>query len=192
MNNVLVLDTETGGLYPDINSLLEVALSPLEGGFPDFESLVYDPTGITYVQALEVNKIKREDISSFPHINDVAVELTAYLEAFAADQGIAVKDIQIAGHNVGTFDAPFMRRMFDRGLPWSHRYIDTASLLWAAAEVGLIPKKPEGMSLSSFGFTVLGATRDGEGRGRHSAMGDVMATKRMLVRLLNLFARSNG
>ena len=90
--------------------------------------------------------------------------------------------ITLAGHNVG-FDIKFTRQLFESrnynfDKYFSHRSIDTSSILFYLYFSGKLDSKIVGSSEAFDYFNI-------EVRGRHTALGDAIATAKLFNKLLS-------
>jgi len=190
------LDTETGGLDPLENNLLEVAVySPTVGedSFYVWEGhLSVDP------RAMEVNGIDLEtvrDVGLSPR--QAVTRLTDFFMPM-----LVTHRVQILGSNIG-FDVGFLRRLYACARQdWSeedgrcstkppsipqyltYRTLDTGVLLWAAKQAGLLP---EDLPLKTDAALEFFCIQPEEGEARHRALGDakmIFELHQELVRLL--------
>jgi len=178
---ILFIDTETGGLDPKQHSLLSVGL------------VVWSPAGIKASQeillkekvfridhyALKVNKI---DLTEHAAKAQTHAEGIRTLQNFV-QQNFSGKGIVLAGHNVG-FDVGFVKQWFDEerlefSSLFSHRSIDTHSILSALYLSGLIPEKVTD-SNKAFDYFKIEVER------RHTALSDALATALLFGKLLDL------
>jgi len=195
-DRLLIFDTETGGLDPDRNSLLEIGgvvwqRNP-EGGpgliLGKFRYAVRDPEGITEPEALAINKIDMKTHKGLPmwhvvkmiedFINTVYYENGAYKPE--ADFGVV-----LGGHNAATFDVPFLKRLYlgadltvagrdsDYEKMYSHRVLDTCGIVRYLVLAGVLPLK--GAS-SKEAFEYYGIYP----KNAHSALADAEATAKLL------------
>lgn len=164
--DAFVIDTETTGLDPAKARIVEIGALPLKGGRLDEKSalrwLVHPGEPIPPV-ATKIHKIDDAMVASAPGFAAVWPDLAA-----------AISGSILVGHTLG-FDLAVLKRECQRaGLPWAvPRTLDTCLL----AEV---------VEPNLGGFTIehlaswLGVTIDG----RHSALGDAVATGRIFLALL--------
>ena len=179
MKNVLVIDTETGGLDPDVNAIFSVALVTQRSSI---ELKIRDLGGVADAEALQVNKISVAAHNENALSPGIAVNrIHAWLDIFAGED---LKDWTIAGHNVG-FDLAFMARLYRIAqvpLPRifrPYKVVDTSTLMWALRTKGLLP---EGLKSADAAFAYFGI----EVSGRHTALGDAQATYTLLTELLKV------
>ena len=174
-HNIIVIDTETGGLDPDTDTILQVALVASE----DRELVVNvrDDTGQRHPDAMAVHKIDWEDhVKTALSPQDAADAILFFLEGLNLE-GRPV----FAGHNVG-FDVAFIRRLFRLGcrpspVSW-HRTLDTHTMLFEGYFRGVLPASA---CSSSGAFTHFGIPVED----RHSALGDARATRGLLWTLMH-------
>ena len=185
-SRILVLDTETGGLNPDQHSLLSIGLVSWDQRhqrelFVAEPQLRFDPRSME-VNGIDLDWIRREGLHP--------LRACEALEAFI-DEIEAPRPFLIAGHNI-SFDLAFIRRLYrvaQRPLPsaFSHRSIDTHTLLWALAAVGRLPKEACSSDGAFRHFDVAPPQEL-----RHTALGDAVATRALLERLLDELAMSGS
>lgn len=184
-SRLLFIDTETGGLDPENHSLLSVAMVVWENMeiIDSQELLINDGILSVTNEALEINKIdieehKRLAISSSQAIEKIYTFINLH---FPKD-----KKVTVAGHNV-QFDISFLKILFiqnkrDFSTLFSHRIIDTSSILYYLYLAGHIKKKAVSSDEAFELFKI-------KVEGRHTALGDAMATAKLFNRLLDLIKR---
>jgi DNA polymerase III subunit epsilon len=184
---LLLIDTETGGLDPNVHSILSVAALVLnyDGQVIDeYYSLVNEAEEgfITATEeALTINGLTRKkcwDEGLTPAA--IVRELLAVLKSHDMEEGIT-----LVGHNVG-FDRGFLKRLFDKahaadvfGDVFSHRMICTqsgAGLLDQAGVIRLTSTSLDGVC-KFFGITL-------DRSNGHHAMTDAKATAEVFRRLM--------
>ena len=188
---VLIIDTEASGLDPLYHSILSIGLCPLSDSLSSqefnilsknqeigLEIFVDEPCINTDPQAMAIHGITLEELAEkgLSPLN-ACLRFEDYLNQHF-DQSVL-----LAGHNIN-FDLAFMKRLYrlaQRSWPKqiSHRTIDTHSLLWALAYANHIPKN----ACSSDGAFEFFDCAPPEAL-RHSALGDAVATKTLLVKIL--------
>jgi DNA polymerase-3 subunit epsilon len=190
MTKLLVIDTETGGVDPDRHSILSLAAVVWEDGeiHGEVEILVAERDLVVTARALEINRI---DLVAHSRQAIAPREALALLQEFVAkhyrQELAAGEQVVIAGHNVG-FDVGFLKRLCriagaEFPSAFSHRVLDTASVLRFLSLAGLLPAAAVA---SSGAFDYLGISIQAEKR--HSALGDARATAELLTRLVELVA----
>ena len=198
-DRLLIIDTETGGLDPDDDAILEIAGlvwqripgGPISGGagkvLGSFRYAVSDPTGDVSDSALAINgidmathkgqnpKIVMGGIRDF--IEQVYYENGEYHPA--DDFGVV-----LGGHNT-QFDVGFLKRLFllsgltvkgqgsDYEKMFSHRLLDTCGIVRYLILSGVLPLK--GAS-SREAFEYYGVYPEAA----HSALADAEATAKLL------------
>ena len=180
--NLIFLDTETGGLNPFRHSLLQVGMvAYVDGqikGFVELEvsELNYNTTD----EALKVNKLDINDLRK----NGVKKELI--LERIIEFKNKYFGEIEkpvLAGHNI-SFDRCFIWKLFDDCdldilNHFSHRSLDTMSILWALYDIGKIPKEACS-SEGAFKFFDIKVEK------RHTALADAVATVQLYMKLTEM------
>ena len=181
-DRLLFIDTETGGLDPDRHSLLSLAMVVWEDReiIDSQEILINDGILSVTEEALSVNRIDidQHKLTAIPP--SLAIE---EILQFTGKHFHGEEKITLAGHNVH-FDISFLRSFFsgnnrDFSLYFSHRIIDTSSILHYLFLAGHIKQKAIS---SDDAFDLLGI----EVSGRHTAIGDAIATALLFTRLLLL------
>ena len=179
-NQVVVIDTETGGLNPYEHSILSIGLTSWDQSHKR-EIFVLEDTLCTHPRSMEINRIDIEWIKTHGVSPEVACD---QIEAFISQLKVP-RPLLFAGHNL-SFDLAFLRRLYrhaNRSLPsdFSHRSIDTHSLLWSLVAVGTCP--PE-VCTSDGAFNYFNVSPPEHLR--HTAMGDALATRDLLEKILHL------
>jgi len=180
--NIVFIDTETGGLDPRCHSLLSIGLVLWEDSTitRTKEILINDGKLNVTDAALAINKI---DLNSHKiHAVDQKKAIQEIL-LFIEWTGNQKEKITLAGHNVG-FDISFTRHLFesqDYNFEdyFSHRSIDTSSILHYLYFAGKIETKIVGSTEAFKHFEI-------EVRGRHTALGDAIATAELFTRMIKL------
>ncbi len=181
MNKLLFIDTETGGLNPDQHSLLSLGMVVWEDKkvIDSVEILINDGKLAVTEEALAINKIdldvhKRMALSS----SEAQAEVISFIGRHFPQHG----KITLAGHNVH-FDVSFLKVSFaannkDFNSYFSHRIIDTSSILYYLFLAGQIKRKAIS---SDDAFDLF----DIKVEGRHTALGDAIATAKLFNKLLH-------
>ena len=181
-DKLLFIDTETGGMNPNEHSLLSLAMVIWEDMkiIDSQELLINDGVLSVTEEALSINRIDIEKHKQSAIPSSQAIELIfLFISKHFSDQ----KKITLAGHNVH-FDADFLRTFLSRNNKnfnefFSHRIVDTSSILYYLYLAGNI--KHRAIS-SDEAFELFGI----EVEGRHTAIGDAIATARLFTILLSL------
>ena len=180
LDNVVVLDTETGGLDPLHHSLMTIGLVSGDGQLR-LDLTVAEETIVADPRALKVNRLDPEKVARDGISPTAACDaIDAYLSRVHPDGRPMV-----CGHNVA-FDLAFMRRLYTmagRALPacFSHRTLDTHTLMWSLIAVGKLPTSVVGSDAAFAHFDIAPPDEL-----RHTALGDAVATRTLLERLLAL------
>src|SRR5690606_30430214 len=181
-NKILFIDTETGGLDPLEHSLLSVAFAVWDNGkiTTSKEFLINDGVLNVTSKALEINGINIIEHSRIALKSKYAIsEIKNFLnQNFEFDEKII-----LCGHNI-LFDINFFKNFWNKNegnynKRFSHRYVDTASILFF---LSITNKLPENSNSSQNAFDLFGISIDK----RHSALGDVLGTAELFNRLIEL------
>lgn len=169
---LLFTDTETGGLNPQTDALLEVAFVVWEDGMELARKSWKVKTGYKswHWSALEINNITIKEHNKTAVDRDVAAfEIMEFL-----DEWFPENKATLAGHNV-SFDRDFIKVLIEENTDHSfetfvsHRLLDTMSILnFLVAN----HKLPDDVLSSDGAFKHFGIVVEN----RHTAMGDVDAT----------------
>lgn len=182
MNKLLVIDVETTGLDPQRHSILSLGLVVVESQFvTQSKEILIKSYGEIDPKAMEVNKIDMEQ----HHKNalapyDAVLELLRFLE-----ENFDIweeKKIVLAGHNV-SFDISFLKQLMQRANVdfskfFSHRSIDIHSIayfLYMAGELEQDEVTSDGL-IKKYKIEV---------DGRHTALGDAMASASVLCNMVD-------
>jgi DNA polymerase III subunit epsilon len=182
-----VIDTETSGLDPQVHSLLTIGVVVLD--LPSgvivakTQIAVKEDLIVLDKEAMAVNRIDMtthgEDALTPTQAADV---LSRFLTRHFGGRGL----IRFAGHNTA-FDLAFLQRLWRLAgpqaprWPFDFRVLDTVSLGYA--DILADPDRPNDSPsldrmLHKFGITM-------EDSARHTAIGDALATARLLTELVN-------
>jgi DNA polymerase III subunit epsilon len=180
-DRLLFIDTETGGLDPRKHSLLSLAMVIWEDNeiIDSQEILINDGILSVTKEALSINKIDIEKHKQSAISSSQAIEkMLLFIGKHFPGKG----KITLAGHNVH-FDADFLRAFFsannrDFSKYFSHRIIDTSSILYYLYLAGKIKQKAIS---SDEAFALF----DIKVEGRHTALGDAIATAKLFTKLLS-------
>jgi len=186
-DKILFIDTETGGIDPASHSLLSLALvvwKELEVR-ASIEILVNDGVLNVTEKALEINGInlgehKKKAVSPVLALQQFDQFLDIH---FSRDEKII-----LGGHNIN-FDVNFLNAFLTRNgynfqQRFSHRFVDTSSILFYLYLTGKIKRK---LTASQDAFDYFGITVPG----RHTALGDVFATAQLFSKLVSILYRES-
>ena len=186
-NTFLVIDTETGGLNCDKNSILSIAgviWQPRGEISKLFDFYIKEPVMNVEERALKINKIDLKDVSEhgLTPIEAVGTIKRALNARFGPDR----RPIQLVGHNVA-FDLGFIRRLYrlaghDMSLDFRDRALDSCSIL----QFLMISGKIKGFRASADVLFESAGVKIAE-KDRHTAFGDAFATAKSLDILLDKF-----
>jgi DNA polymerase-3 subunit epsilon len=187
-DKILFIDTETGGTDPASNSLLSLGLvvwKELEIR-ASLEILIDDGILNVTEKALEINRIDLEEHRKRAVSPAVAIR---QMDKFINSHFPKDEKIVLGGHNVN-FDVNFLNAFLSRNgynvqQRFSHRYVDTSAILFYLFLTGKIKRKLTASqdALDYFGIAV---------QGRHTAMGDAVATAQLFSRLVRILYREPG
>ncbi len=190
---LLIIDTETGGLDPQLHSILSLGAVIWEDGFihPDvFEVYIKEPVLHLTEGAMKVNKITLEKIFSEGLTpSDAILKFIEFVSKHDLKQNIS-----LGGQNI-SFDIGFTKRLwlqydFSRpGKPafipyeqmFSHRTIDILSITRFLMLAGRIKSESAGLD-SICKYFDIPYTKDE----RHTALGDALLTAKVLTRLMEM------
>lgn len=190
MQRLLFLDTETGGLDPQKYSLLSIGVAVWDRR----EGIIFKknlcPLTRNYIispEAQAINHFSVDDYSreDFFTREEIADEFRKIKEEFFPDY----KTLPLAGHNI-QFDDSFLRVLFkDTACRYedlfSYRLVDTYSVLQVLIHCGKIPAS---VSNSDRAFEYFGIKVNG----RHTALGDAVATAELYDKLVSFIDRSSA
>lgn len=184
-DKILFIDTETGGIDPASNSLLSLALVVWKESAikASMEILINDGVLNVTQKALEINGIDLEEHKKKAVTPAIAIEkLNAFLKQHFQDD----EKITLGGHNI-TFDVNFLNTFLTRNgysfqHRFSHRFVDTATILFYLYLTGKLKNK---ITSSQDAFEYFGIPVEG----RHTALGDVVATAQLFSRLVSILYR---
>ncbi|HTI94646.1 MAG TPA: 3'-5' exonuclease [Puia sp.] len=184
-DKILFIDTETGGTDPARHSLLSLALviwQELEVR-ASIEILVNDGVLNVTERALEINGINLSEHKKKALSPALALQqFDEFLEIhFSRDEKII-----LGGHNIN-FDVNFLNAFLTRNgnsfqQRFSHRFVDTSSILFYLYLTGKIKRK---LTASQDAFDYFGITVPG----RHTALGDAFATAQLFSKLVSVLYR---
>lgn len=120
MKKLLVIDTETGGLDPDKNSLLSLGAVVYHDGaiVDEFYSLVHEPEFLAEESALKVNNLTREQVE---RDGESPAQVVAALENMLLRHDMRSR-VTLVAHNA-PFDLPFLKRLYRLACKdWAKRF----------------------------------------------------------------------
>jgi len=186
-NHFLVVDTETGGLDPEKNSILSIAgvlWEPKTKINKVFDLYIKEDDINVEEAALKVNKINLAMINEvgLSPLEAVRTIRTTLNSSFGPDRS----PIQLVGHNV-SFDVGFIKRLYrlageDFSQDFRDRAIDTCSILHFLIISGKIKSNRASADVL---FEAAGVFIPEEER--HTAMGDALATAFSIDKFLDKF-----
>ncbi|MCR4317602.1 MAG: 3'-5' exonuclease [Planctomycetes bacterium] len=185
LRRVAFIDCETGGLDPEKHSLLSVGIVlALPEGFQKFEIGIRHAEYYVQADALKVNGINliEHEKSSVPP--KAAVEK---IIEFCSAHLLTDDRWLICGHNIH-FDVGFLKPFFhsvgvDFEKYFSHRMIDTSSILRFLYFAGVLDADVSSSNKAFDHFKI-------EVEGRHTALGDALATCELFLKLTEVVVGS--
>jgi DNA polymerase-3 subunit epsilon len=184
-DRILFIDTETGGIDPASNSLLSLGLvvwKELEVK-ASLEILIDDGILNVTEKALEINQIDLGEHRKKAVSPAVAIQ---QMDKFVNSHFPKEEKIVLGGHNI-SFDVNFLNAFLTRNgynfqQRFSHRHVDTSGILFYLYLTGKIKRKLTASqdALDYFGIAV---------QGRHTALGDAVATAQLFSRLVGILYR---
>jgi len=178
--DLVVVDVETTGTNPFQHQIVSLAMVPLDPNKPPLEVFIATKDPVWHETAARFFEPTRRQWEAEAVQPDEACRVVH--EYLAKQYGRTVTPV---GHNIG-FDVAFLRQLAYRGgldeLPlMSHRALDTHTLLYWSYMRGLVPKKAV---TSSGAFEHFGIELSDQRR--HTAIGDALATRDLILKLLEL------
>ncbi|HEY4064439.1 MAG TPA: 3'-5' exonuclease [Puia sp.] len=186
-DKILFIDTETGGIDAATNSLLSLALVVWKETEirASMEILINDGVLNVTAKAMEINGIDLEEHKKNAVTPAIAVQ---QFDAFLKEHFQEGEKIVLGGHNI-TFDVNFLNTFLTRNgynfqKRFSHRFVDTATVLFYLYLTGKIKKK---IVSSQDAFDYFGIIVEG----RHTALGDAVATAQLFSQLVRILYRGS-
>lgn len=183
---LLFLDTETGGLDPFKDSLLQVGLvAYIDGKIADkkFISIKQESYSVT-AEALKYNKLDlyKDVYENGCKPREALDEVIDFIQRNFNDRPILV------GHNV-SLDKYFLKQLFNKqnesiDKHINHRMIDTMSLLWGLHIANRIPKEACSSDGAFKYFNI-------EVKNRHNALDDCTATVKLYEELIQMIKQED-
>lgn len=182
-----MVDTETGGLSCEKNSILSFAgviWEPKGEITKLFDFYIKEPVINVEEKALKINKIDLKDV--YEHGLTPLEAVIHIKKALDARFGPDRRPIQLVGHNV-SFDLGFIRRLYrlakhDFSADFRDRALDTCSIL----QFLMISGKVKGFRASADLLFESAGVEISE-KHRHTALGDALATAMSLNVLISKY-----
>lgn len=187
MRDLLFIDTETGGLFPQTDALLSIGLAKWsDGHIVETREILVQPDHLNVSpSALAVNRINMaKHIKHALSRRDAAELLVRTVNEwfhYAQDK------VVLAGHNVA-FDVNFTRPLLGKVWPrvFLHRTVDTSALLQYLSHAQRMPDLQSlDQALKYFNIEI-------ESSKRHTALGDAVATAQLYDALLLAVSKVSG
>lgn len=181
VDRYVFVDTETGGTNPEKHSLLSIGVCIWDLNIGIMDKIEFFIKNEEYVVTKHAQEMNGFDVASHELIAMPQKEVINTLLDFCGryfPEGVA---IPLVGHNI-QFDVSFLKKMFeDNGRSFnqyfSHRYIDTYSVFKTFVLAGIIEQN---LNSSADAFSYFNIKVNG----RHSALGDCIATVELYEQLL--------
>jgi len=180
VRKLLVIDTETGGLDANTNSLISLAAIVYNDGVEEaqFHEIIYDRDGVLDEDALKLNGFTWNQIVQFGENPPSAVQR---LRSFLMRHEMYGK-ITLAGHNL-PFDVAFLKRLYRLAGDkfddqFYHGGLDTKSIALALEQAGRITIASSSLKDVATAYGVL-PWRE------HDALADARATARVLKLMID-------
>lgn len=178
--HLVVVDIETSGTNPFMHEALALAFVPVGANIPpasfyvSHESIVWSDFARRNFENFQ-RTWRQEAVSA----RRTCEAIEQYLQRHFGDATVT-----LVGHNIG-FDVAFLRKLAFQGgrdqlAGVSHRAVDTHTLLYVLAMQGLIPYEAV-TSDGAFRYFNIEIAAEA----RHTAMGDALATRELLIRILD-------
>lgn len=185
MESIVFIDTETGGTNPQKHSLLSVGLvawNQKDGIVATREIFIKSKEYIFTKEAKKLNKFDQEQHETIAISHRAAIK---EIRDFCISNTAKTKEIQVAGHNI-QFDVAFLKKMFEEqnrsyNSLFSHRMIDTFSILKYLKDAGKIDVDQISSAKAFKLFNIMV-------NGRHSALGDAVATAKLYEALIKVIS----
>lgn len=192
LSKVIYIDTETTGLSPVENGLIEVACIVEENGKVKdrFECLINPDTYQCKVvvvsdEALEINGRTFKEMATFPDSEDQFKRFIKFLNKHI-DPYNKVDKFKVAGYNVG-FDIGFIKAWFHDnghtfyGSYFYHKDLDVFALVKHLTFAGCIDTEDEKLGTICKHFGIK--------HNPHEAMSDIKATRKLHKLLMKRYIR---
>lgn len=180
MNKVVVIDTETGGLNPQTDSILSlgaVVLNPDGSLGETFYVLINEGTNRHVTEdALKVNGISLSMIDTNGVTPSMAV--TMFSEFLLRNE--IPRKTELAGHNIAGFDMGFIRRLYCLAgvrMPFDYHTLDTMSVALFWRWTGHVPVSRVSLDALAKHFSIVVR----EPGAIHNSLEDAVATAKLLA-----------
>lgn len=178
--DLIFIDTETGGLDPDVHSLLQIGYVIENPNWQTHrnEMLISRHNYIATPEAMKINNLDLDLIREKGKSEDyVTKQLINHISQTCKTRPVVI------GHNVN-FDINFLKALFKRtGYSYedtfNHRVVDTMSILRALNHAGIIP---DTACNSAGAFEFFGI----DNKKAHTALADAEATRELYWRLISI------
>ncbi len=179
---ILYIDTETTGLDPKINDIIQLSgMIEINGEVKETFNFDVKPLNIEAIseEALKVTGKTKEEILAYPEAKEIYRKFVAMLDRYVSKYDRTDK-MYVAGYNV-RFDVEFLKAFFDKaGNPYFGSYInwktvDPMPIMHFLEYIGMLSLENYKLSTVCEYFKIpLQA---------HDAMSDIKATRALLKHL---------
>ncbi|MDB6118568.1 MAG: hypothetical protein JWO08_2349 [Verrucomicrobiaceae bacterium] len=139
MNDIIAIDTETGGLYPSLHALLSISVVPSWDELPLTLHILPQPDRLIDPEAAKLNgytPLLWEQRNAVP-LRQAMLLLASELQMLFSQK----KDARLVAHNAG-FDRPFLEeaaRVCDINLPSRYAWRCSMMLMGELMDAGQLP-----------------------------------------------------
>jgi len=186
VTKVLFIDTETGGLDPNVNSILSLGAAVWEDGsiVDTINIWIAEPEIVADAKALQVNGIDIEWLKT----NGVGplTAVTTLEDFLRRNNMILTQPVTLGGHNV-PFDVGFLKRLYrlagkNYTRVFSHRVVCTQILAFALTLAGRL-NLPSVSGDKVFEYFRCAPERV---NGKHEALGDAVASGKAFTGIVEM------
>ena len=163
--DTVVLDTETTGLDVRQDRLVQIAAIRLHGADileHDVFDVLLDPGMPIPEVATRIHGISNPDVAGKPAFAAIAADLAAF-----------IGDAVVIGHSIHFDMAVFRHEALRHGVTWKEPHAVDVGMIAAGLQPGLVDTSLDSLA-AGLGITISG---------RHSALGDALATAKVYVAL---------
>lgn len=197
---VVFFDLETGGFEPETRPIIQVAAIAVDQQFREvahFEVKIRFDEQTATQEALETNHYDREVWDREAVSEEVAqARFSLFMKQHATVRMVSKRGnpyfiARLAGHNVATFDAPFIQFWYKKTgafLPGHYKTLDTFQLASWAHHLDAPGEGPDGLSLVDL-MAHHGVDRVGDA---HEALSDVRGSAAIAPKLLAYIAKKHA
>ena len=186
--NFLFVDTETGGLNPEVHSLLTATFTVTDKDLRPLGTLNLKIKHDTYVVTAEALRINKINLIEHDKVATPIPTAQILLDNFIFNYGQKNNRLMLAGHNPG-FDKDFIKNTFNSTV-WnevmSYHSLDSIGLGVILKMVGVLPEK-QSLSLEPLAKAMGIPVEE-----FHTSQGDVNATINLVKKSVSLWKERLG